>query len=66
MEETGEEEPGEELGGGNGERGKGYERLRGRNGKVSLCSLLLRYARAGITGGLPGDYGTTKLAVEQP
>lgn len=62
MEETGEEE----LGGGNGEMGKGYERLRGRNGKVSLCSLLLRYARAGITGGIPGDYGTTKRAVEQP
>ena len=55
---------GEERGGGAGE-GAGRETER-RDSAEETGKLLLRDARSGITGGIPGDYGTTKRAVEQP
>ena len=55
---------GEERGGGAG-GGAGRETER-RDSAEETGKLLLRDARSGITGGIPGDYGTTKRAVEQP
>ena len=37
-----------------------------RDSAEETGKMLGRDAREGITGGITGDYGTTKLAVEQP